>query len=50
MMLFVTALLLWFALSVPAALILGRIIAAAGDRGNLSPTRWSAMAGHLSGS
>ena len=48
-MLFVVALLLWFALSVPAALILGRIIAAAGDREILSPARRSAMAGHVSG-
>ena len=49
-MLFVMALLLWLALSVPGALILGRIIAATGDRENFSPTRRSAMAGHVSGS
>ena len=49
-MLFVMALLLWFALSVPAALIIGRIIAVAGDRENLSPTRRSAVAGHVFGS
>lgn len=48
-MLFVMALLLWFALSVPAALILGRIIAAAGGSEMLSPARRSSMAGHVSG-
>jgi hypothetical protein len=38
-MLFVVALLVWFALSIPATLIFGRIIAAAADKGPVtSPT------------
>ena len=47
-MLFLMALLLWFALSVPVALILGRAIAAVADRESLSSARRSAMTGHVS--
>ncbi len=50
MMLFFMALLVWSALSIPAAVILGRIIAAAGDREVPSPARRAATSGHVSGS
>ena len=45
-MLFVMALLLWFALSIPASLILGRIISAAGDTEVPWPARRALTSGH----
>jgi hypothetical protein len=45
-MLFVMALFVWFALSIPATLILARIIGGAGSRAVSPPARRVAMSGH----
>jgi hypothetical protein len=47
-MVLVMALLVWFAVSIPAALILGRIIAAAGEQEVTLPARGALTSAHAS--